>query len=442
MLLEFRTKNFKSFQNEMIFSMQAAPKQKGMEYSLLKGRYSSYKTGKALSKKIEALSSAVIYGANASGKTNIVSAIDAFKTIILRGNIDNSDTPTLNPCTASLELIPNKDTSENKPVSFAIKFFTNDLLFSYETEIDFGGFLQNEYDRKIVSERLFINDAEIFDRTGELRLNLKYSFLKQHLTDFSKRPDEAVKLAREGLSEKEFFLVKGFSTIVSPAISSMIQNYFKKMDVIVSSNQIEIQADPKKIQNNIAYIDAGLTDIAKEMGITSNAIGPIKNDNGAEICSFFQKESKAVPIKIFESYGTCRFINLFPIIARSLKKGSPLIVDEFDVSLHPFVLINIVNIYHNDEINKNKAQLIFNTHNPIFLNKNIFRRDEIKFVERDDETHGSTHYALSDFGTEGKKGVRKTEDYMKNYFINKYGAIRSIDFTSIFQKLMDEVEPV
>lgn len=212
----------------------------------MKGRYSSYKTRKALSKNIEVLSSAVIYGANASGKTNIISAIDAFKTIILRGNIDNSDTPTLNPCTASLELIPNKDTSENKPVSFAIKFFTNDLLFSYETEIDFGGFLQNEYDRKIVSERLFINDAEIFDRTRELRLNLKHSFLKRYLTDFSKRPDEAVKLAREGLSEKEFFLVKGFSTIVSPAISSMIQNYFKKMDVIVSSNQIEIQADPKK----------------------------------------------------------------------------------------------------------------------------------------------------------------------------------------------------
>jgi AAA15 family ATPase/GTPase len=95
------------------------------------------------------------------------------------------------------------------------------------------------------------------------------------------------------------------------------------------------------------------------------------------------------------------------------------------------VLMNIIGIFHNDEINKNGAQLIFNTHNPIFLNKNIFRRDEIKFVERDDETHESVHYSLSDIGTAGKEGVRNTEDYMTNYFVNKYGAIRQIDFAPI-----------
>ena len=79
---------------------------------------------------------------------------------------------------------------------------------------------------------------------------------------------------------------------------------------------------------------------------------------------------------------------------------------------------------------------INNTHNPIFLNSNLFRRDEIKFVERDDESHYSSLYALSDFGTSGERGVRMHEDYMKNYFISQYGALKDIDFTPIFEEII------
>ena len=110
--------------------------------------------------------------------------------------------------------------------------------------------------------------------------------------------------------------------------------------------------------------------------------------------------------------------------------GATLVIDELDASIHPMAIMNIINIFHNDEINKKGAQLIFNTHNPIFLNKDLFRRDEIKFVEKD--SNGSIHYSLSDFGTSGSKGVRNTEDYMTNYFMNKYGAIQDIDFSDIF----------
>jgi len=99
-------------------------------------------------------------------------------------------------------------------------------------------------------------------------------------------------------------------------------------------------------------------------------------------------------------------------------------------------LMNIVNIFHNDEINKNNAQLIFNTHNPIFLNANLFRRDEIKFVDRDTTTQSSIHYSLSDFGTSGNNGVRKNEDFMTNYFVDRYGAIKDVDFTELFEELM------
>ncbi len=117
-----------------------------------------------------------------------------------------------------------------------------------------------------------------------------------------------------------------------------------------------------------------------------------------------------------------------------------MVVDEFDPSIHPMALMNIITLFHNDELNTRKAQLVFNTHNPIFLNSNLFRRDEIKFVDRDDETHCSTHYSLSDFGTAGAKGVRLTEDYMKNYFVDRYGAIKSIDFASVIKNYLEKNE--
>ncbi len=120
----------------------------------------------------------------------------------------------------------------------------------------------------------------------------------------------------------------------------------------------------------------------------------------------------------------------------TIKMGATLVVDEFDASIHPMTIMNIINIFHNDEINIKGAQLIFNTHNPIFLNNALLRRDEIKFVENEDK--GSILYSLSDCGTNGNKGVRNTEDYMKNYFINKYGAIRDIDFSNIFKNIEGE----
>ena len=121
----------------------------------------------------------------------------------------------------------------------------------------------------------------------------------------------------------------------------------------------------------------------------------------------------------------------FPLVISALVNGGTLVVDEFDASIHPVALMNIINVFHNDEINVNHAQLIFNTHNPVFLDANLFRRDEIKFVERDDATGNSVHYSLADFKT--ASGVRKGESYMNNYLEGKYGAVSSVDFTSVLR---------
>jgi hypothetical protein len=185
-----------------------------------------------------------------------------------------------------------------------------------------------------------------------------------------------------------------------------------------------------------------LNEAAALFGVNSNALGYILDGEHeeAQLCSIFNRNSKhaAIPVELFESYGTIRFINLFPLVLRTLREGGILVVDEFDASIHPMALMNIITLFHNDELNTHNAQLVFNTHNPIFLNSNLFRRDEIKFVDRDDETHCSTHYSLSDFGTAGAKGVRLSEDYMKNYFVDRYGAIKSIDLAPIIRTLMND----
>lgn len=125
----------------------------------------------------------------------------------------------------------------------------------------------------------------------------------------------------------------------------------------------------------------------------------------------------------------------FPLVLKVLKTGGTLVMDEFDRSIHPATVMNIILAFHNDEINKHHAQLIFTTHNPIFLDASLLRRDEIKFVERN-EDNNSIHYSLSDFKT--ASGVRKGEDYMNNYFVNRYGAIKDIDFSSIFKDIVSD----
>ena len=167
-------------------------------------------------------------------------------------------------------------------------------------------------------------------------------------------------------------------------------------------------ADPKK---KSVYIEKTINEAAELFGINSNALGYVIDDESekARLASIFETTEKntAIPAELFESYGTIRFVNMFPLVVNALLNGGTLMVDEFDASIHPMALMNIINIFHNDEINKKHAQLVFNTHNPIFLNANLFRRDEIKFVERDDDTHCSIHYSLSDFGTSGKFQIIK-----------------------------------
>jgi hypothetical protein len=255
------------------------------------------------------------------------------------------------------------------------------------------------------------------------------------------------------LNDEELFLMNGFKAMISYKLVSMITDWLdEKFVVIYRADALRIDpiapiANSLDSKEGLAYIDKVTSDAARCFGVNSNMIAYFKDSEKkeAQLYSLFENgnnKKARIPAELFESYGTIRFVNMFPLVANALVNGGILIVDEFDASIHPMALMSIINIFHNDDININHAQLIFNTHNPIFLNANLFRRDEIKFVERDENTHLSTLYSLSDFGTVGKEGVRKNEDYMKNYFIDRYGAITDIDFTPIFESLIDNEKEV
>ena len=432
MLLEFRTRNYKSFAEEMVFSMTPAPKQKGLDYSVV--------TQKAGGKDYKGLCSAVIYGPNASGKTNVIGAMDTFKSIVLRGNINNANALSMNIAASSLELIPNCNGTA-APTEFGIRFVDNGLLVDYSIIIDLGTFLDKDYQRKILEEQLTVNGKQVFRRDESLDVQLP-SVIKDYVNKSIKRKTaKMLDLAKDGLTDTELFLNNGFKSIYAQKLTAAILDWFSKRFIVVCHAEdmriVRKFVDPKA---NTIYIEKTLTDAARVFGITANALGYNTNSDkeGQDVTLVSIFENKLIPAEVFESYGTIRFVNEFPLVILALINGGTLVMDEFDASIHPMALMNIINIFHNDGVNRNGAQLIFNTHNPIFLDATLLRRDEIKFVERDEATGNSIHYALSDFKT--ADGIRKGEDYMNNYFVSRYGAIRDVDFSPILESVISRTE--
>ena len=441
MLLEFRFQNYKSFREETSFSMMAAPKQKGLDYSL----FNIKKQGK----DIKGLCSSVIYGSNAAGKTTVVGAMDTFRSIVLRGNIRNSeDISSPNHAASNLSLVPNQMLTEPEPVEFFIDFVVDKFRIQYGVVMDLGLFLDAKYERKILSEVLTVNGNMIFERKhlGSKSVSLKVEPCKDVATLFSKTAKadnaSAVMIAMEGLDREELFLTGGFKLIFSQALVKMITDWFTNQFIVVyRADAAHLERRFSNPKENSIYVSETLNNAINLFGVNANPVGyTMDKDSETKLVSLIHtgdNQSVALPADIYESYGTIRFINLFPLVIRALRTGATLVVDEFDASIHPIALMNILNLFHNDEINIHHAQLIFNTHNPIFLNANLLRRDEIKFVERDSEDHTSTLFALSDFGTAGENGVRKNDDYLKSYLANQYGGIAEVDFSSVFEKLND-----
>lgn len=438
MLLSFSCKNFKSFSKEAVLNMVPEKRLSELRYSILDEN--------ANGRRISALSTSVIYGPNAAGKTSLINALSCFKRIVLRGNIRDAESDILRDRVSNaMSFIPFAFSDTVEPVTFDISFSNGSHKFRYSLSMNLGGFLEKESKRCIVFEQLEMDDKTIFTRTEREVEYLELKSIKDMLNVGYKQEEtsEIRNTMSKNLDSESLLLTSDFNSFCSKKIVNEIGRWFSTGLMVMNSADRTMMHPADSVFGENAIIDIDINKIAKEAGIFGSDFAYVKDEksHSVRLVSVLKKEEKNKSFKgldseLIESAGTLHLISVMPAVIMALKRGATFIVDEFDASLHPMIVMNIISIFHNDEVNTKKAQLIFNTHNPIYLNSKLLRRDEIKFVERDKETKESILYSLSDFKANGSVSVRKTSDYMKNYFISRYGAIVDMDFTDIIKNCL------
>ena len=436
MLLSFSCDNFKSFRDGFEFNMIPEKRMTELGYSILK---------KVVNEKEEsAVSSSVIYGPNAAGKTSVVNAMSCFKQIILRGNIrDTADDRSGDHVSNGMNLAPFAFRDTATPVKFDITFILDDTKYRYALSFFIGKFLEKDTERYIDSEQLYVNDALIYDRTKDSVEKLKLDPIAGFLNVGYKLKDaeKSRKAMSSNITSDSLLLVTDFNSFCSKKLVNEIRRWFEEKFIVVNAADRTRFYPGMPEDDGRAMINVYINKIAQEAGIIGSDFAYVNDSEThmTKLMSVLQKtdnELYGMDADRIESVGTMRLISIMPVVISALKSGAVLIMDEGDASLHPMIMMNLISIFHNDDVNINAAQFIFNTHNPIYMNHSLFRRDEIKFVERDKETKSSSLYSLSDFRANGEISVRKTSDYMKNYFVSRYGAIVDIDFTDIISDIL------
>ena len=436
MLLNFKCDNFKAFCDGFDFNMVPEKRMKELNYSILKEQIGN--------QTISALSSSVIYGPNAAGKTSIVNAMSGMRSVVLRGGVTDNGHGQNEDHISSDALIPFAFQKQAKPLSFDVAFTFNGAQYRYCFSIYLGSFLEKGVTPYVVSEQLYVNNHLIYSREKDEVTELSLLHIKALLNKGYdiEETDKIKHIMSENLVSDKLLLTTDFNSFCSKQIVKEIETWFRKQFIVInSSNRKRFIPDLPNAEND-AFMVEYINQIAQEAGIIGSAFAYVQDSktHAWKLLSFLNSDDSDKPSGIdadqIESVGTIRLISIMPVVISALKEGAVLVMDELDASLHPMIVMNLISIFHNDEVNTQGAQLIFNTHNPIYLNHNLLRRDEIKFVERDKETKSSNLYALSDFKANGEASVRKTSDYMKNYFINRYGAIEDIDFTDIVSDIL------
>lgn len=399
MLIRFSFKNFKSFKDENCLDMEAT--------SLKEHDYNVAKTDST-----EILKVSAIYGANASGKTNVLQAFSYMKKRILVSDDSKVNSPMDEENIYSFMINDN-------PISLEVEILAkNNKIYKYGFDI-----LKD----KIISEWLYekrINKFyEIFERNNN---NVQIMKVKNKLFDLANIDDKSLFLKSFRAIDKsnedfnsvyEWFMNSNYLDLGDP----------KFEDALNKRISLRIVEDEKYRNELLAFIktfDATIDSI----NISPASLEEIKNTNGVvkvELVHNYEDGKKALPISL-ESNGTMKMFHLFDFFMDALKNGMVLFVDELDAKLHPLVTRYIINLFHNGEKNIGNGQLIYSTHDTVNLNKETFRRDEIWFAEKD-KNGISEIYSLSDYIMEDENGnakkVRNDATYNKDYLTGRYGAI-------------------
>lgn len=430
MLLRFSIEGYKMYVERAVLNMEAAPKQKDLEYSLLHQTVAG--------KQRKGICTAVIYGPNAAGKSALVTALANFQGIVRRGSVSAEGSGR------DLSLVPCSFAGEPRPTTFEVVFTRGGSLYEYTVTADLGRFGRPKDQRRVVAERLAVDGQAVFARKNSLvSVSVPVALAERFSRPYLDNRDAADALISE-VEASDLFLDNGFRTVVSPAIAREVSSWFLD-DLLVVTHANEASVFPME-DDAYGFLGAHFTEAAGVFGASGGTLAFLKREGSTEPAELYtavdtSQGEVVVPSHKYESLGTRRFLNMLPFIEVALSQGKVLVMDELDASIHPMAVMSIVNAFHDDGTNVRGAQLVFTTHNPILLDGSLFRRDEIKIVDPGEEGDGSITYALSDFGTSGSAGVRRGEDYQRNYFLGRYGGIRDVDLVPFLREQVERGLP-
>lgn len=398
MIINFTVGNYRSFKDKKVLSMEATAIKELNESVIEKEGY-------------RLLPSAVIYGANSSGKSNLLKAIGKFRDIVNSSSKLNS--------TDKLGITPfllNQETAK-EPSFFEMELLIDNQTYTY-------GFTADNL--KVYEEWLYTKEGKakkekcLFIRTEEgIGIADDYNEgkgLEEKVRDnglfLSTIDSFNGEVARKIIHKIDSFLVisginheswSGFTNDMcnnkNPNLSfkQEIQDFLNSMNV--GFNRFELPEDEK---------------LAKE--IKAYTIHNLYNEQGEVIgeTRFSMKEH--------ESSGTNKLFDLAALVISQLMLGDLLVVDELDSKLHPLLTQHIIKLFNNPKTNPKGAQLIFATHDTNLLNVKTFRRDQIWFTEKD-HSEATDLYSLAEFREPEGNKIRKDRSFEKDYINGRYGAI-------------------
>jgi len=430
MLIQFLFKNFKCFKEEVKLSLLASNYDKNTREE--ENIFTTDKFGLRL------LKSAIIYGANASGKTKIIEGLGFMRDFILTSSKESQiDEPIgITPFLFSSE-------TNKEPSLFEIIFIHKKIMYRYGFEADrekiHSEWLYSKTTKKEVE--LFYRDFQNFEvhktkfkvmdliandriRPNALLLSVAASWndkLAKKIFDWFKTCNIISGLREEGYEGYSIGRMQKSKEDKSKAIK-----FLKSADLGIENlnvKTLDFDNLPKDFPEGLKELIKKKRKENKEIEFLSDVITFHKRFDSNNLFEDYVELS----MEDDESSGTKKYFALSGPILETLENGEILIVDELANKLHPNLACKLTEIFNSEERNPKNAQLIFNTHDTNLLSSGLFRRDQIWFTEKN-RYGASTLYSLSDF-----KGIRKEEDYEKNYIKGKYGAVPYLgDFEEVF----------
>ena len=393
MLCQFTVKNFKSIRDEVTFDMQAAAISEHEDRIIKDVDEELY------------LPVSAVYGPNGGGKSNVLEALHSLVTKILRPLYATSNNEEIAMKMKKLVIEPFAfdEGTRNEPTEFELFFRTTMAEYRYELTVKKEVIEYERLDRiKLETGR----KSALFER-DEDEITLKGAFARLKTSD--ELSDTLPLLSYLGITYSKNEVVQDVLDWFDEEIDFLnYGNSMQELRMAVSKSE-----DVKKLMlQMIQEMDLDIVDFRVEEE---------ENDRIEVFTKHVVNEYEAELNLLDESSGTKKLFGLLPFIAKSLLKGTTIVIDELDAKIHPVLLKYLIMTFSNMEKNKKGAQLIFTSHDLSTMNSEVFRRDEIWFVAKGNRQN-SQLYSLVEFKNKKGESVRKDAKFDKQYLEGKYGA--------------------